>query len=67
MNPSNKKQFDKGFTCGVVYAIARLIEMHDYPTIAIEILEESGCDYREADKYDIKFLKPELKLKGLLK
>jgi len=50
---------DKGFTEGVVYACARLVEMFDMPTLAREILEESGVDVADACEYDIKFLRPE--------
>ncbi len=48
---------EKDFACGVIYACARLIEMHDQPTMALEILKESGVNLKWADEYDKKFIR----------
>jgi hypothetical protein len=48
-----------GFTRGVVYALARLVEMYDQPTMAIQILKTSGVDIRLAQEYDVAFLRRE--------
>jgi len=47
------------FASGVIYALARLVEMYDQPTMANSILKESGIDVRRANEYDIKFLRKE--------
>lgn len=49
--------YDKGFASGVVYACARILEMHDEPVIAGDILAESGVDVRHASDYDVAFLR----------
>ena len=50
---------DKGFATGVVYALARLIEIHDEPSMAMDILRESGVNVRHATEYDVAFLRRE--------
>jgi hypothetical protein len=48
------------FAKGVVFACARLIEMFDQPSMAIEILNESGVDTGEMKRcaeYDLKRLR----------
>ena len=35
----------KEFNWGVVYAAARLIEMHDQPTMALELIDSAGIDH----------------------
>lgn len=45
------------FTCGVVYALARLVEIYDEPSMANNILEDSGVDVRAAAEYDVAFLR----------
>lgn len=50
------------FAQGVVYACARLVEMFDQPTMAAEILRESGVDNSEirgCAEYDVAFLRKE--------
>ena len=48
----------KGFTAGVVYACARLIEAFDQPTMALDIYDMAGClDESVASEYDLKFLR----------
>ena len=49
----SKKIFDKG----VLYACARIIELHDQPVIARDVLKESGADIQLVDEHDIQFLK----------
>lgn len=46
----------KGFTQGVLYAVARIVQMFDEPTMAAEILRESGVNPRLADEYDRPFV-----------
>ena len=47
-----------GFTKGIVYACARMIEMHDQPTMALEIYDEAGCiDETVASEYDLQYLR----------
>jgi len=50
---------DENFEAGVVYALARLVEMFDQPTMANSILKESGVDVRNAHEYDVAFLRKE--------
>jgi len=47
------------FAAGVVYALARLVEMHDQPSMAADILRESGVDVKFAAEYDVAFLRRE--------
>jgi hypothetical protein len=47
----------EGFATGVVYALARLVEMYDQPSMAGDILRESGVDVRMAAEYDVAFLR----------
>ena len=49
--------YDKGFTVGVVYALARLVEIHDQPSMALDILKESGVNVHHAAEYDVAFLR----------
>jgi len=53
--------FDKGFACGVTYASAMIIKMHDQPVIALDILKSSGVDILLADKYDRDIIKLHLR------
>jgi len=48
-----------GFAQGVVYALARLVEMYDQPSMASSILKESRVDVSEALEYDVSFLRRE--------
>jgi hypothetical protein len=48
----------KAFDQGVLYAVARIIELHDEPVIAADILAGSGVDLKHADEYDAVFLRP---------
>lgn len=48
-----------GFATGVVYALARLVEMYDQPSMANCILRESRVDVRMAAEYDVAFLRRE--------
>jgi len=54
-----QKKIDiNGFTKGVVYACARLIENFDQPTIALSIFDESGClNESVASEYDLFYLR----------
>jgi hypothetical protein len=48
------------FTRGVVYALARLIELHDQPTMADSVLREArlnDADLRRCAEYDLEFLR----------
>jgi len=48
------------FNRGVVYAAARLIEIHDEPVIAMDIIHESGISRKEmmlCCGYDLAFLR----------
>jgi hypothetical protein len=49
----------QGFATGVVYALARLVEMYDQPNMADDILNESRVDVRMAAEYDVAFLRRE--------
>jgi len=54
------KTHQAGFIQGTIYSIARLIEMHDQPTMAIDILNETGFtdkDFRQVDEYDLKIIR----------
>ncbi len=44
------------FDQGVLWAAARLVELYDEPTIAAELLRESGADVTAADEIDVPFL-----------
>lgn len=50
---------DRVFRGGVLWAVARIIELHDQPGIAADVLRESGfgLDLRHADEYDRPFLR----------
>lgn len=48
------------FESGVVYSAARIIEMHDHPTIAKDLLDQAGLDSAKlvlADEYDLGFIR----------
>ena len=47
------------FDAGVVYALARLVEMYDQPAMANGILLDSGVDVRHGAEYDVEFLRRE--------
>ena len=50
------KDKEKGFIQGVVYACGFLVEDHDLPTLASELLNETGFskeDLRFANEYDL--------------
>jgi hypothetical protein len=50
------------FNQGVVYAAARLIEMHDQPTMAMDIIGQSGItheDMKHCAEWDLSFLRRE--------
>lgn len=53
------------FDDGVIWAIARIVELHDEPTIAASVARENGFSYSTlrglADEADLKFID---KLKG---
>lgn len=54
----SKKKIDKySFECGIVYAAAMLVQLHDQPSYATDILKESGADTSQAAEYDLKILK----------
>jgi hypothetical protein len=51
-----------GFESGVVWACARIVEMHDNPVIADNVLSEANISHGELKlmpEYDLKFLRPE--------
>ncbi|MCU7840842.1 MAG: hypothetical protein KZQ94_15870 [Candidatus Thiodiazotropha sp. (ex Troendleina suluensis)] len=50
------------FARGVVYALARVVEMYDEPTVARSVLDEasiSNDDLRKCAEYDLAFLRKE--------
>ena len=50
---------EQDFANGVIYALARLIELHDQPVMAADILKESGIPVQmvlECDRDDAKLL-----------
>ena len=50
------------FNQGVVYAAARLVEIFDNPTAALEIIDEAGIDYYDLKKcaeHDLSILRKE--------
>lgn len=57
-----EEAMSKEFNQGVVYAAARLIEIHDQPTYALEIIEQAGithADLQQCAEYDLAFLRRE--------
>lgn len=50
-NMKNRNDFENG----VVYALSTLIRIHDDPSIALDVLKESGIDITKssAPKYDL--------------
>lgn len=50
-NKKNRIDFENG----VIYAVSTLIRIHDEPSIALDILKESGIDITKssAPKYDL--------------
>ena len=52
---------EEGYAQGVTYACARIVDMYDQPTIAMEILKESGVDVVNAHEYDVAFLRKQNK------
>lgn len=50
------KRNDVGYEQGVLWVVARLVEMYDEPFQAAEILAESGVDIRHADEADMPYL-----------
>ena len=51
-----ENEWELGFSYGVLYAVARIVELHDEPGIAADVLNESGVDPRRAESYDRKFI-----------
>lgn len=54
----------QSFINGAIWAAARLIEMHDEPTMASEIVKElqaSRTELRECAEYDLAILRPHIK------
>jgi len=50
----------KGYVQGFAYACAQIIRLYDQPSMAINIMEESGIpleDYKAAAEYDLKVLR----------
>jgi len=49
----------RGFEHGVLWAVARIVELHDQPVIAADVLRESGIelDLRRVDEADREYLK----------
>lgn len=47
------------FNAGVLWSVARIVELHDEPTIAADVLRESGIelDLKRCDEADREFLK----------
>ncbi len=57
---TTKEGYEEGFTQGVVWACARLIELFDEPTMALEILREASLKNLEtAAEYDLAILRKE--------
>lgn len=57
------KNHTDGFARGVIYAAARMVEIHDMPTVAIDVLNSAGFsdnDYRQAAEYDLRILRKHL-------
>ncbi|MEN6537942.1 MAG: hypothetical protein ABFD60_07930 [Bryobacteraceae bacterium] len=52
MTDDKSRGWGDGFACGVAWSVARLIDMFDQPTMALDILRESGVDVMLADRYD---------------
>ena len=51
---------DKEFNQGVVWAVARIIEMHDEPTVALDVLEEANISKENMSKlceYDLAIIR----------
>lgn len=44
------------FDQGVLWTVARLVEMYDQPSMACELLRESGADIKQADGLDAPFI-----------
>ena len=52
---------DRSFAQGVLWAAARIVEWHDLPTHARQLLQESGVDTKHADEVDAPFIAKALK------
>ena len=55
----SESQFHKG----IVHGAARLIEMHDQPTMALDILREAGLteqDYKKCYECDLVFIRKQI-------
>lgn len=48
------------FDAGVLWAAARLVEFHDQPTLAEELLVQSGADVSKATALDAPFIQQAL-------
>ena len=56
------KNWKRGFDNGVVYALARIVELYDEPTIAKKIFLQSGSiNVKTCAEYDVAFLRKEIK------
>jgi|LGVE01.1.fsa_nt_gb hypothetical protein len=57
-------QCQKSFIAGIVWAAARVVDLHDCPTIAKDIIKEAGYTGKEmaaaAAEYDMQLLRKEM-------
>ncbi|GAA5141242.1 hypothetical protein [Thalassotalea piscium] len=54
--------YNKEFYQGVIWACARINELHDQPAIANDVLQEANIsdeDFKQAAEYDLEFLRDE--------
>lgn len=62
INGINFMSDNKGFNQGVIWACARINELHDQPIIANDVLKEANVsaeDFKQAAEYDLEFLREE--------
>lgn len=64
MKRGKQSERDIGFAQGIVYALARIIDMYDQPSMASEIFKESGLkrgDLKKVSEYDLSILRKEVR------
>jgi hypothetical protein len=61
-----------GFVCGIAYSASLIVRMHDEPSLAAELIHESGYrlkDFKKAgaDDFDLRIIKKLFKTESILK
>lgn len=60
MMKSAQEERERDFDAGILWAAARLVEFHDQPTLAKELLIQSGTDPSKATALDAPFIQQAL-------